>query len=392
MAEGLRRGFLTHTKLLSVVHVAADIKPVSGGVPEVVRQLSAQLDKYGVNVQVAYIGAGSEGLPDGVESIAFRPTGMLSSWYWGKGLKTGMSNLANGRNGRQPVFHIHGVWAAPQYFAAKCAHAVGTPFIVSIHGMLDPWLMNEQGISVQFKKKFYWKVFGNPALSKAMVIHAITPMERGHLSAVFPKNRIEVIPNAVEVENISGSDNVEREKKILFLGRIEPKKGVDILLKAFGQARIPSDWSLHIVGPVWSDSYMNNLRSILDEFRMGNRVVFHGPLFGAKKDKMMERSWVMAVPSHSDVIGLVNLEAAAKNLPTITTYQTGLHDWEEGGGVLIDPDVDSLKTAIEKACFWGAKEQRDRGIASRRLVEHRYSWKVVLPMWMELYDSLLRGV
>lgn len=98
-----------------------------------------------------------------------------------------------------------------------------------------------------------------------------------------------------------------------------------------------------------------------------------GPLFGEEKRNLIDTAWVLAAPSHSEVVGLVNLEAAARCLPTITTHQTGLHDWEPGDGLLVEPNVDALGQALEAACSWSEQEQRDRGMASRRLVQQRYS-------------------
>lgn len=371
-----------------VVQVAEDVSGVAGGVPAVVRQLSERMMGQGMSVQVVHATGDSSELPAGLESFSFPPSGLGAVWSWGRGLRTGVANLAARSEKGQSVFHVHGVWSAPQYFAANAAHMAEIPFVVSVHGMLEPWLWNKQGLRVRMKKRAYWKTLGYPALSKASIIHAITPLEREHLTRLFPKNYIEVIPNAIEVDNSHARSTEERAKTILFLGRIEPKKGVDVLLAAFGQAQVGLDWSIDIVGPVWSNAYMAQLKAIIEEFGIGDKVRFHAPTFGVEKIKLLDQAWVMAVPSHSEVVGLVNLEAATRYLPTITTYQTGLHDWESGGGILIEPNVDSLRKALENACSWSAQEQYERGELSRHLVEKRYSWEVILPRWNQLYESL----
>jgi glycosyltransferase involved in cell wall biosynthesis len=220
------------------------------------------------------------------------------------------------------------------------------------------------------------------------VIHAITPLEQRHLSRIFPRKRIEIIPNAIDIPKSGPGLAGEREKKILYLGRIEPKKGADILLRAFAAARISGDWTLDIAGPVWSEGYRRQLQEIVRQFGLDHRVRFLGPVFGEEKQKLIDRAWVMAVPSHSEVVGLVNLEAAVGCLPTITTHQTGLYDWESGGGILINPRDDELRRTLEVACSWSASERRDRGLASHRLVALRYSWQTVLPIWLSLYKSL----
>ncbi|MFC1545931.1 glycosyltransferase [Pseudomonadota bacterium] len=376
---------------LCVVHISEDIGKVSGGIPAVVHQLSERLlqHKCGFSVQIAHATGDPNELPAGVNAFTCPPTGLGRFWSWGRGLREGVSRLAEASNaGERRIFHVHGAWSAPQYFSARAAHKAGVPFVFTAHGMLEPWLWDQQGWKIRTKKKLYWMTMAYPALRNANVVHAITPMEKQHLRVLFPANRIEVIPNAIDVPDTAQCPQGERDKRILFLGRLEPKKGVDVLLRAFAQAKISKDWVVDVVGPAWSQAYLSSLKVIVDECELGQRVRFCGPLFGEEKRKLIDAAWVMAVPSHSEVVGLVNLEAASRCLPTITTPQTGLHDWELGGGLLVDPKVDAFAQALESACSWGALEQRDRGVASRRLVQQHYSWQAVLPMWAELYNSL----
>jgi glycosyltransferase involved in cell wall biosynthesis len=379
---------LSKAGALRVVHVAEDVSALAGGVPAVVRQLSERLARRGIAVQIAHATGDPGELSAGVEVFTFPPMGLGRAWSWGDNLRAGLARLAAPVNGIRTIFHIHGVWAAPQYFAARVAHAAGTPFVVTAHGMLDPWLWDEQTWKKRLKKRGYWGTVGAPALRKASAVHAITPLEREYLSRLFPRQRIEIIPNAIDVGAADRHPKIDRRKTILFLGRIEPKKGVDVLLRAFAQANIDEEWSVDVVGPVWSQAYSAHLMALVDQFGLAQRVRFHGPLFGDEKTRLIDTAWVMATPSHSEAIGLVNLEAAERHLPAITTHQTGLHDWESGGGMLIEPNAESLRKALEASCSWSSQEQRNRGESSRLLVKQRYSWQAVLPMWMELYASL----
>ncbi|MDD5059019.1 MAG: glycosyltransferase [Sideroxydans sp.] len=375
---------------LRVVHIAEDVSAVAGGVPAVVRQLSTRLAHQGVQVQIVHALGERGALPTAVESFAFPSKLVRRAWSWGDGLRAGIARLADAEGSASPVFHLHGIWSAPHYFAAKIAHESGMPFIVTAHGMLEPWLWEQQGWRIRIKKQVYWNMFAYPALKTAAVVHAITPMEQQNLHVLFPKNRIEVIPNAIDINEMLDMDGayVEREPIILFLGRIEPKKGVDILLNAFARSTIAQKWRVVIIGPVWSKVYQTELDRIVAENHLGERVAFLGPVFGEEKVRWLRKAWVMAVPSHSEVVGLVNLEAAVYGLPTITSHQTGLFDWESGGGILIHPNITDMQTAIEKACSWTESEQKDRGEQSRVLVEKRYSWNAIMPLWMSLYNSI----
>jgi glycosyltransferase involved in cell wall biosynthesis len=235
--------------MLRVVNIAEDLTPAAGGVPAVVRQLSERLSRSGVRVQIVHATGEPGELPPGVEVFSFPPVGLRRLWSWGDGLQDGLARLAMSDNGDVPVFHVHGAWSAPQYFCARIAHLAGVPFVFTAHGMLEPWLWDQQGWKVRAKKRAYWSAMAFPVLSKASVIHAITPLEQEHLARLFPNNHIEVIPNAIDVDDAVDCLQNERGKTILFLGRIEPKKGVDLLLRAFSRSKISKEWSLDIVGP-----------------------------------------------------------------------------------------------------------------------------------------------
>jgi glycosyltransferase involved in cell wall biosynthesis len=123
---------------------------------------------------------------------------------------------------------------------------------------------------------------------------------------------------------------------------------------------------------------------------MEDKVIFTGAVFGAQKIALFRHAWAFWAPSQTEVMGLVNLEAASAQVPVITTHETGLDDWEEGGGLLVHPRVEELRRALKEVVSWGESERRDRGQKLRQLVERRYSWQAVGPQWLELYKSLVK--
>jgi glycosyltransferase involved in cell wall biosynthesis len=373
----------------NIVHFAEDMAESTGGIPAVVKALSLKSTSFSEAVSIFHAKGEFCDSSNKVRVYASSPSFIGKSWSWSPSLVKDICSLSISSWPSPLIFHIHGVWSAPQYFASRIAYSEKVPFILSSHGMLEPWLWINQGFLKKAKKNIYWNLLVQKNLERAGLIHAITNLERDNLRILFPKNRIEVIPNAIEVSDGDFISPYQRMKRILFVGRIEPKKGVDILLHAFAKAKIDKCWAVDIVGPVWSTQYMDYLKAIISQHNLSERVRIHGPLFGDEKSTLFKSAWVMAVPSHSEVVGLVNLEAAKYCLPTITTHQTGLDDWAEGGGILIEPSVESLQDALESACFWTEAEQRDRGLSSRRLLQQRYSWKVVSPLWEQLYSSLI---
>ena len=374
-----------------VLHVTEDMAAASGGVPAVVRQLAGRWALTGQPTTVLHAKGDASDLVGSVRVIREQPEGPGRIWGYSSALRSATRTLMLDTRRDGGIVHIHGLWTAPPTLAARSAAVHKVPFIFTAHGMLVPWLWTQQGLSVRLKKTLFWHLLAVPGLRRSTVVHAITPMERDELRLLLPDSQIEVVPNAIEMSPATALQ-ANRDRVVLFLGRIEPKKGVDILIRAFAQARLGSDWRLDIVGPSWSDSYLAALKLLVNQIGIERQTRFLGPVFGSQKEALLASAWVLAAPSHSEVVGLVNLEAGSRYLPSITTHQTGLSDWAEGGGLLVQPAPQEVAGALQQAAAWSEAERAQRGIASRQLVERRYSWPAVMPLWHELYNNVkLKG-
>jgi glycosyltransferase involved in cell wall biosynthesis len=89
--------------------------------------------------------------------------------------------------------------------------------------------------------------------------------------------------------------------------------------------------------------------------------------------------------------GFVNFEAGACSCPSVTTIETGIWDWTDGGGVLIPVSVEALRAALKQVLGWSVDERAERGRRSRRLVEERYSWQALTPRWGSVYQAVAEG-
>lgn len=299
------------------------------------------------------------------------------------------------KNYENIVVHIHGIWKYPQYIGAKLATKYKVSFIISPHGMLEPWLMDAKKIGyIKFLKKIiYLKFVALPVFKKAKYIHAITLSEKQNLKKYFPANEIIIIPNAIDIEKVKkyvDYPNKNRLKKqILFLGRIHPIKGVDLLIRAFIKSEAHKDnWKLLIVGYKENLEYMKYLKNLSRSYE--KYIKFLDPIFDErKKYELYNSSWVTVLPSHSEVIGMVNLESAACFTPTITTYKTGLLDWEEGGNILIHPNVDDLVKALKLVISWSLEERIKRGLKVHNFIKLKYSAEATRKKWIDLYSNLI---
>jgi glycosyltransferase involved in cell wall biosynthesis len=333
-------------------------------------------------------------IPSDVDLIKF-PLVLGEVWRFPRGLKSYLQLLSQSSG---PILHLHGVWMGFQWVAARVAYRQSTPVLLSPHGMLNSWHLKQRGFNT-LRKLIYWRTVAYAAFRHIPLIHAVTPRERDELAQWFPGQGIKVIPNAIDVEALdnlrsnpeNNSSPVIDEPYLLFLGRLHPVKGIDLLIQAFakGIQGINRKFRLIIAGPSSDPAYSAKLQSLVNLLGVEGQVTFLGPVVGPQKKLYLYRhAWAFCAPSHTEVMGLVNLEAASAELPVITTHETGLCGWEEGGGLLVHPQVEELSRALIKVFSWSDHERQDRGQKLRQLVERRYSWQAVGPQWLELYSSL----
>ena len=367
-------------KSINILHITEDFSFNSGGLRTVINDLNKHLNSLQhVN---SYILSSRQEKGDDIELVEnsqSRP--WLYSSLWHKKLKylTHVKKI--------DVIHIHGVWMYPQFASARYALENDLPFIISTHGMYEPWLW-KQGY---LKKIIYFKFLVKSYFNKANAIHAITLNEKENLQKLLGEEiNIQLIPNFIATENIpfikKGSKD---ERYILFLGRIHLVKGIKILIESFLKIN-PEGFKLKIAGP--ENDYSRELKSYVSQFDSGEKIEFLGVIKGYKKYKLYKEAHVFVAPSYSEVIGMVNLEAGIMKTPVITTYQTGLSkEWNEHGGILINPNVSELEDALEKAISWTQEDRKSRGEMLREFVLDNYSWERNLNRWRELYENLLRN-
>lgn len=347
-----------------IYHIAEDVSRASGGVRTVV----SAYYKHILNSVI--ITTCKDASDDHIRS--FKKTG---PWLYSRKLKDFLTNLST-----DSIFHIHGVWMFAQFIAAKIAIRRGIPFIISPHGMFEPYLWKEG----RLKKKVYFELFTSSAFAKANAIHAITPSEHKNLKELFPKQNIVCIPNAIAVESLPKRQQ-PLKPYFLFLGRLHPIKGLDLLLKVFNSLD-HLNCDLYIAGP--SNSYSKSLEI---QFKEDKRIKFLGAVWGSQKKELYLNAQVFVAPSFTEVIGMVNLEAAMMATPVITTYETGLlPEWSLNGGMLINQTFEELESALKKAYSWNEMERNSLGRKLRQFVIDEYSWKVTLPKWENLYTTLTK--
>lgn len=375
---------------MNILFITEDHSIRNYGITSVVSQLVDQLTNRYEDINVTVLSIGSEAVEQNprVKIVLVPASSAGRFWGWSSNLMDSIRQTIVEE--KIDIIHIHGLWMASQWCALKAARIYKIPSVVTPHGMLTDWLWQTENILQKLKKKLYLGLVFKPALNPKTVFHAITPIEHESLNRQLPGNPKVIIPNAIEIEEEnSAKTSIKPEKQFLFLGRITPIKAVDVLIDAFHQAQFDSEWKLLIAGPEYVPDYVAELKQKISRYGLEDRIIFTGSIYGEQKLEILQKTWAMVIPSYAEVMGMVNLEAAVQRVPSITTYETGLWNWQEGGGLLVHPKVEELTESLKQAAAWSMSERMERGKRSYDLVFEHYSWQTVIPKWRDFYTSLI---
>ena len=289
------------------------------------------------------------------------------------------------------VVHTHAIYLWPLWAAARAARRAHVPYVVSPRGMLERDLIDHKN---PLLKGLWIAAIERHNLERAAAIHVTSAREAEEAATFgFKLPMVREIPNGFTLDTITDQAVspaidaiVHGEPYVLFLGRINWKKGLDRLIGAL--ARVPAT-RLIIAG---NDE--ENYRAILDGIaaRLGvsSRVVFTGNVQGADKAALLSNARLLVLPSYSENFGNVVIEAMASACPVIVSKDVGLAETvqETRAGLVVDGDPDTLSAALSR--LLGDEELR-RAMGERgRIVAHeRFAWPVVAQQMEHLYASVL---
>ena len=226
-----------------------------------------------------------------------------------------------------------------------------------------------------------------------MRFHATAVSEAINIRKLGFENPIAVIPNGVEISTfLFSSEKLPKQRKtLLFLSRISPKKGIELLLEAWQQLDpiIRHNWQIEIAGN-GEESYIASLQKKIAAAGIGGEVKIKGPQFEEAKINSFRRADLFVLPTYSENFGIVVAEALASGVPVITTKGA---PWEQliktNSGWWIDIGVEPLVQTLEKALQMPDDVLKKMGQNGRKLVEEKYCIEVVAKQMLELYKWIL---
>jgi glycosyltransferase involved in cell wall biosynthesis len=283
------------------------------------------------------------------------------------------------------VVHIHSLWNLVSVFSLIICAIKGVRPVVSPRGMLSQYVINTNH---PIQKKVLHFFLGKIILSKVK-FHATAAVELEEIKEVFPKSNVTVIPNIFkEIDQIKANEKPEQDDnitKILFLSRIDPKKGIEILMK--GLESIQWKYHLTVVGS-GPDEYLQSLKEYATQLKIEQNITWAGPIYGNEKYVLMANHNLMALTSYNENFGNVVLESLACGTPVLITDKVGLADYvqENDLGWICTTDHVSITATLDRFYTERDKQGHIRNIAPGK-IRDSFSANNLAQLYINMYKS-----
>jgi glycosyltransferase involved in cell wall biosynthesis len=290
--------------------------------------------------------------------------------------------------------HIHGLWETHCMTAAGIAQSCRRPYMVSAHGMLEQWALRRK----RLKKAFYAALIEIRVMRRAACLRALSLDEVDDYRRLGLNNPIAIVPGGVDVPSEAGPElfratfpKLEGKRIVLFMGRIDQKKGLNMLLAAWAAVvERTSDIHLMIAGP--DCGMLPSLLQMTDQLRLHDSVTFAGMVTGELKWSMLATASLFVLPSYSEGFSIAVLEAMAMAVPVIVTTpchipEVAIHDC----GWVIQPQLEKLEQALGEFLALSGEKADEKGRHGRGLARTRFHSSVVAGQMDQVYEWLQGG-
>jgi glycosyltransferase involved in cell wall biosynthesis len=288
------------------------------------------------------------------------------------------------------IVHTHSVFLWPTTAAARAARAHHIPYVLAPRGMLVADLIRRKNWLL---KRAWIAAFERYNVETAAAVHVTSHLEAHDIDQLrLQYKRAIIVANGADIPDPSESaqhPGISGERPtVLFLGRINWKKGIERLITAI--ARLP-ETELVLAGDD-DEGYRATMGALANNLGVARRVRFLGPVHGPKKWALLKSAQVLALPSYSENFGNVVLEAMAVGCPVVVTPEVGLASVvrDSGAGLVTLGHAEALGQALH-SILSDPNAARAMGEAGRRTVAQRFTWEAIAGDMERAYQQILVG-
>jgi glycosyltransferase involved in cell wall biosynthesis len=340
---------------------------------------------------------------DGVTVWYFRHEDIMRKYFrWSKYLSQSMGYLytpALRRSMREilpsvDVVHTQMPFIYPTMAAARLAISAYKPLIYNQRGNFHPQRLEYRGL----KKRLYMELVEKPIMRRATTLIALTTEEIDSYRALGIKTPCCLVPNGIDVGKFRRAHRpnaltdlgiTESARVILFLGRLHPSKGADLLVDSFFRiASSHSDAVLVLAGPD-EHGFVQQIRADAFERGLGDRVIVPGMVVGERKVELLARADLFVLPSTGEGQSIAILEALASGTPVIISPECNFSIVEEAGaGMVVKRDAAMVAETISRFLSDPILAE-SAGECGYALARDKFGWTPIVDALQGIYRSAI---
>jgi len=379
---------------MKIVHYLPRVSIAEGGVTRAVLDMTAAL--AGIGEDVALLTSSDEDVPaewassERAPRVDLLPTPSVRGEVFSKEQLQAIAP----RLREADVVHLHAPWTLSNRQLAKLCVAVKTPYVFSIHGMLDDWSMSQRTL----KKRLYLALGGRAMLERAAAVHCTAAFEQEQAKKWYPRGNGVTIPLVFDVEPFAGDIDTSaapgptgnERPRLLFLSRVHEKKGLDRLLKAAAILADNGQETDVLIAGTGEPAYEREMRELADRLGLKDRAHFLGLVTGEAKTALYASADLFVLPTSQENFGFVCPEALACGTPVVTTK--GVDIWPElqdsGGAEIAENTPEGVATVVGEL-LRHPDRLAEMGGRGREWVHSRFSGDRVAREYQALYARIV---
>lgn len=387
---------------MRILHAIANLSAETGGPPKACLGMAQGMARRGHDVAIYttnYDGATDAEVPldrpvdEGGVAVHYHQVQPPRFWKRSASLGRALDRAVPGCD----LVHIHSLYLYHDWAAAAACRRSGVPYLIMPHGSLDPYIWHRH----RTRKRVMELLFQNRDLAGAAAIHYTSDDER-RLARPFARNdRAIVVGNGVDLDEFATLPPPGRFRAlhpetgdrpiVLFLGRLNFKKGLDLLAPAFGRV-LASGRDAHLVLAGPPEDMAEKTKGWLAQSGALDRTTFTGMIDGEERLAALADAAMFVLPSYSENFGIAVVEAGACGLPVVISDAVNI--WPDvqaaDAGLVSRCDVDAVAANIVALLDDPARARR-MGENGRRLAAEKFSWDGISAELEAAYGRVLAG-
>lgn len=288
---------------------------------------------------------------------------------------------------RPDIVHVNCCWTPDCAMIQRLAQKRGYKVVLTPHGMLEPWII----------KRHYWTrkvpalwLYQKAAVQRADCVQATAESERNNLLKLGYNSNIKVVRLGIDADGIEMKKSWKKTCQILFLSRVHVKKGINFLVEAADVLRNELQGYKILVAGEGNADYVEAMKRMICDRGLQDIVQLVGGVYGDEKWRLFQTSDFFVLPTHSENFGLAIAESLASGTPVITTVGTPWNDLNSSNsGAWIEIGTQPLVETLRRFLSLSDEDLETMGKNGRKLIETKYSAKVMAEEMMEVYQSIV---